>query len=120
NGSKVTASKLPNPDHATGADWVVAGTADFNAEGSLHTLWYNEVPGHVVIWYMNAALQRLWGVTTTPASFGCCEWRPVAVGDFGKGAGGVLNSPDIVWQNHTTHEVVVWFMDFNGTLTSAT
>jgi hypothetical protein len=117
NGHTRTASILPNPDHATGAGWVVAGTADFNGDGARDILWYNQTSGNLVIWYMNAALQRLWSAPTTPSSFGCCEWRVAAVGDFGKGRAGVLNSPDIVWQNHTTHDLVVWFMDFTGTRT---
>jgi hypothetical protein len=67
---------------------------------------------------MDGALQRITGAFTTPASVGASNWRAVAVGDFGKGAGGVWNTPDIVWQNDTSSRLVVWHMNSAGVRTS--
>ncbi len=110
----------PSPDQAVDANWEVVGLADFNNDGTRDFLWYNQTSRKLVIWYMNAALQRITGVFTNPTTVGSLAWRVVAVGDFGKGggAGAVWNTPDIVWQNDSSGKIVVWHMDAAATRTS--
>ena len=48
------------------------------------------------------------------------NWKALAVGDYGKGPGGVYDAQDIVWQNDTSKRVVIWYMDHAGNRTSGT
>lgn len=118
DGNAKIGNIVPTPDQAVNANWEVAGTADFNNDGFRDVLWYNQTSGNIVIWYMDAAVVRITGGFTTPSSVGSTAWRVVAVGDYGKGPSGVLNTTDIVWQNDSSHRLVVWNMDFTGTRTS--
>jgi hypothetical protein len=118
NGINKTGSIVPNPDQAVDANWDLVGTADFNHDSFPDFLWYNQTSGSIVIWYMNQMVQRITGGFTNPASVGSANWKAVAVGDFGKGTGGVWDAPDIVWQNDTSHKVVIWYMDHAGNRTS--
>ncbi len=108
---------IPSPDQAVDANWEVVGAADFTGDGARDLLWYNGVSGNLVIWAMNSAVVRVNGFFTSPASAGGANWRPVAVGDFGRG-GGPAGTPDIVWRNSTSGRLVVWYLDFAGQRTS--
>src|SRR6185436_2605607 len=93
NGRHKTGNITPSPDFAVDGNWDVAAAADFNGDGNRDLLWYNQTTGKLVLWYMNAAVQRITGLFTTPDSVGNNNWRVVAVGDFGKGPGaGVYNT----------------------------
>jgi hypothetical protein len=118
NGLTKVGSIFPDPDHAADANWEVVGAADFNDDTHRDLLWYNVTSGRLVIWYMNASVVRTLGTFTNPNGVGNNNWKALAVGDYGKGAGGVFGAQDIVWQNETSYKVVVWHMDFAGNRTS--
>jgi len=118
SGATKTGTIIPSPDQAVSANWEVAAAADFNGDFYRDLLWYNQTTGKIVIWYMNASVVRTAGTFTTPASVGNNNWRVVAVGDYGKGAGGSSQTNDIVWQNDNSLKVVVWHMDLAATRTS--
>ncbi len=120
NGAAKVGSIIPSPDQAVDANWEVAGAADFNGDGNRDLLWYNQTSGRIVLWFMNASVVRITGQFTNPSSVGNNNWRTVAVGDYGKGPGGVYDTNDIVWQNDTSKRVVVWFMDKAGNRTGGT
>ncbi len=111
---------IPSPDQATDANWEVAAAADFNGDGNRDLLWYNQTTGKIVLWWMNSSVVRTTGQFTNPTSVGNNNWKVVAVGDYGKGAGGVYDAQDIVWQNDTSQRVVVWYMDKSGNRTNGT
>ncbi len=118
DGATKVSNIIPNPDQAANANWEVAAAADFNADGARDLLWYNQTSGNIVLWYMNASVVRLSGVFTNPPSVGNNNWVVRAVGDFGKGAGGVYDTQDIVWQNATSKKIVIWHMDHAANRTS--
>ncbi len=120
NGSAKIGNIIPAPDQAVDANWEVAGATDFNGDGNRDLLWYNQTTGKIVLWFMNASVQRITGQFTNPASVGNNNWKVLAVGDYGKGAGGVYDTQDVVWQNDTSKKIVVWFMDLAGNRTNGT
>jgi hypothetical protein len=115
---------VPVPDQAADLNWAVAAALDFNDDGRRDLLWYNATSGKIVIWYMNAAVQRISGAFTTPSSAGNNNWKVVAAGDFGKGPvtsgapAPVFGAPDIVWRNASSGKLVVWHMDLAGRRTA--
>ena len=120
NGNAKTGNIIPSPDQAVDANWEVTGAADFNGDGHRDMLWYNQTSGKIVLWLMNASVARVTGQFTNPSTVGNNNWRVVAVGDYGKGPGGVYDTQDVVWQNDTSKKVVVWFMDLAGNRTNGT
>jgi hypothetical protein len=113
NGVQKTGNIIPSPDQAVDGNWGVVGAMDFNGDGHRDLLWYNASSGNLVVWTMDANVVRLSGFFTNPASAGGANWRPVAVGDYGRG-GGPAGAPDIVWRNATSGKLVIWFMGLAG------
>lgn len=70
-------------------------------------LWHNKVTGGTRVWVMNGT--NTVNEITLPATSDDTTWKPVGTGDF-NGDG----QPDIVWQNETTGQNAVWYM--NGTI----
>jgi FG-GAP-like repeat len=118
DGAAKTGNITPSPDQAVDANWEVAAAADFNGDGTRDLLWYNQTSGKIVLWHMNASVVRTSGVFTNPASVGNNNWVVRAVGDYGRGAGGVYDAQDIVWQNSTSKKIVIWHMDKAANRTS--
>ena len=48
--------------------------------------------GKIVLWWMNGSVQRVTGGFTTPTNAGDNNWKVVASGDYGLGAGGLMTS----------------------------
>ncbi len=78
----VTAAVFPSFAAASlvsGPDWRIAGTADFNRDGSQDILWRNQATGDMVVWYMRGStLLSEQEIETAPGS----SWDVVGVGDF--------------------------------------
>jgi hypothetical protein len=117
DGPAKIGSIVPSPDQAVDANWGVAGAADLNGDGHRDLLWYNQTTGKIVAWYMDGAMVRLTGAFTNPPGVGNNNWKVVALSDYGRG-GGPAGTHDIVWQNDTSLNVVVWHMDLAGNRTS--
>lgn len=118
NGSAKVGNIVPSPDQAVDPNWEVAGATDFNGDGATDLLWYNRTSGKIVMWFMDSSVVRITGQFTNPASVANNNWRALAVGDYGRGAGGLHGTQDILWQNDTSKRVVVWYMDQAGNRTS--
>ncbi len=110
----------PSPDAAVDANWQVVAAFDANRDGASDLLWFNSSSGNIVFWYMNAAVVRTSGGFTTPANAGDNNWKVVASGDYGVGAGGQAGTYDLVWRNDTSGRLVVWYMNTSGVRTAGT
>jgi hypothetical protein len=115
NGYHKIGNIVPVPDAAADANWDVVGAQDVNRDGRVDLLFYNNTSGNVVVWYMDANVQRITGGFTTPPSAGSSAWKVVASGDFGRGTGAerpaVTGGIDLIWQNQVSSKLVVWHMN---------
>ncbi len=112
------ASLTPSPSQAIDANWEIVGALDVDLDGASDLLWYNATSGRTVIWFMDAAVQRVTGRFTDPPAAGNNNWKVLAVGDYGVGAGGQPETRDLVWRNATSGRFVVWHLDLTGLRTS--
>ena len=87
--------------------WRIAGTGDFNGDGTTDILWHDAY-GDVTIWMMSAgSIAQGVSVGNLPTN-----WSIVGTGDFdGDGI------TDILWRN-TAGDVLIWLMNSNGTSSS--
>ncbi len=118
NGTARTGSLTPNPSQAVDANWEIVGALDVDLDGATDFLWYNSTSGRTVLWFMDPALQRITGRFTEPPAAGNNNWKVLAVGDYGVGAGGQPETRDLVWRNATSGRFVVWHLDLAGVRTA--
>jgi hypothetical protein len=88
------------------ATYAVVGTGDFYGNGSNALVLENRADGSIVFWYTggtnNATITGGEYCSVVPYA----GWRVVGVGDF-NGDG----KSDLVFQNQTTNQVAVWYMN---------
>jgi uncharacterized protein (TIGR03790 family) len=90
--------------------WSLVGTADFNHDGIPDLLWQNDISRQVVIWYMSGSGTSGAHTFAWLSQNGVPGWSIAAVGDFNHDG-----TPDVVWQNDSTRQSVVWYLSQNGT-----
>jgi peptidyl-Asp metalloendopeptidase len=90
--------------------WQIQGLADFNSDGKLDVLWRNTSTGQLYVWFMNGPSQ-VNGSFLTPSA-AANAWQVRALADFDANG-----TADILWQNQSTGQLYVWFM--NGTTQSS-
>ncbi len=115
NGTTHVSDLTPSPAQAASSSWRIVATADFDGDTHPDLLWWNNVSGRTVLWYLDASLTRIGSRFTNPVDQGGATWEARAAADFGKGP--ARNQPptvDVVWRNNTTGELVVWWMDRTG------
>jgi aromatic ring-cleaving dioxygenase len=107
NGFDMVLYSSLRPSFSGSPDWKVVGTADFDGNGSSDLLFQNSSTGQLVYWLMNR-FSLIQPGFISPSDPGSPLWRVVGLADF-NGDG----QPDILFQNSSTGDLVVWLM--NGT-----
>src|SRR5438876_3292632 len=85
--------------------WKIAAASDFNRDGHPDLLWQNDATRQVTVWYMGGAQGTTFLGWNYVSSAGVPDWTVRGAADF-NGDG----FPDLVWQNDTTHQAVVWYL----------
>jgi hypothetical protein len=103
NGTTYQGQGTPSIPRIADTNWKLKGTADFDRDGRFDALWHNEATGELRFWRMNGASV----LTLMPHSIGLVanDWKVAAIGDANNDLW-----PDIVWQNYTTGQLVLWAM----------
>ena len=78
---------------------------DFNGDGKPDLVWQNAATRQAVVWYMGGAQGNLSQGWSWLSAAGAPGWTLAGAGDF-NGDG----KPDLVWQNDSSRQVVVWYM----------
>jgi hypothetical protein len=90
--------------HNVPPSYRIVGVADFNRDGRVDLLWQDTVQGLVGVTFLDGT--RILGVSgLTPAAVSP-TWVVRGVADHDRDG-----NPDLVWQNLTTGELYVWFMN---------
>jgi len=90
--------------------WRIGAIADFNGDGYSDLFWVNDATRQAVVWYMGAAGGNVEQSWEWISPYGVPGWSLVGAADFNHD--GV---PDLLWQNDTTRQVVIWYMSGAGT-----
>ena len=91
--------------------WSLVGAADFNGDGIPDLLWQNDTTQQVVIWYMSGPATNGAHTWAWLSSSGVPGWGIKAVADFNHDG-----TPDVVWENNSTGQSVIWYLGENGTV----
>jgi hypothetical protein len=92
--------------------WRVVAATDFNADGHPDLVWQNDQTRQLVVWYMSGPDGNEflgWNWLSDRGALGLPGWTVVATGDFD-----LDGHPDVVWQNETTREAIVWYIGEGG------
>lgn len=93
-------------------NWLVAATADFNADGQPDILWRNSTSNKLVIWTMNGTA-KLGNIIPSPDAAVDGNWQVVGAADADGNA-----TPDLIWYNTSSGKVVQWLMNASVARTS--
>jgi len=85
--------------------WTVICAADINGDGHLDLIWQNDSTHRVAVWYMGGAQGNVYQSWAWLSSGDMPGWTVVGVADVN--SDGYL---DLIWQNDSTQQVVVWYM----------
>ena len=101
----------------TDPNWRLVGAGDFNRDGNMDLVWWNNSTSAVYLMLLDASYNKitvdagkgasgfLKGIID-PGTAGGTNWAPAAIGDY-NGDG----YADILWRNTATGDVYMMFMD---------
>jgi predicted phosphodiesterase len=100
DGTQVLAGSGPLPGKS--GRWVLAGTGDFDANGTSDMLWRHKTTGETTIWLMDGAEHLSSGALPVLSP----QWKVAGTEDFdGDGRS------DILWRKSLGVQSMIWFMD---------
>jgi hypothetical protein len=82
-----------------------AAQRNFNGNGKADLVWQDNISRQATVWYMGGDQGNILEGSNWLTTSDVPDWAIVGVADF-NGDG----KPDLVWQNDTTRQVVVWYM----------
>jgi hypothetical protein len=107
NGAQVLGGSNAGPGGPAG--WTIAGSGDFDADGTADVLWQDASAGGTQTW-----ISEMNGPTALPGSTsgpsGPAGWTVAGIGDF-DGDG----HADILWQDASASGTQTWISEMNGT-----
>jgi VCBS repeat protein/all-beta uncharacterized protein len=105
NGFNATAAMLLSVPRMTDPNWVIAGAGDVNGDGAADLVWQNKANGMLGVWLLDGAtVVGQAGLSVLAVSN--LSWKIHGVGDV-NGDG----KADLLWQNESTGELGVWYLD---------
>jgi hypothetical protein len=92
--------------------WRIAGTGDFNSDGSTDILWHNTATGVLKAWLMRGTIvmnyaEVSWQVAESSG------WKIVGTGDFNRDG-----YSDVLWHHGGTGQVSAWLLNGATVITS--
>jgi hypothetical protein len=105
NGFNATAGLLLSVPRMTDSNWVIAGAGDVNGDGMADLVWQNKANRMLGVWLLDGAAVIGQSGLSIPA-VSSLNWKIHGVGDV-SGDG----KADLLWQNESTGELGVWYLD---------
>jgi hypothetical protein len=87
-------------------DWRVVSVVDLNGDGHVDVVWQNDSTRQAVVWYMGGAQGDQVQFSDWISNGSLPGWTIAGMTDL-DGDG----HPDLLWQNDSTRQVAVWYMD---------
>ncbi len=85
--------------------WTLAAVADVNSDGHPDLIWQNDTTRQVAVWYMGGSGGNVYQSWAWLDPVGQTGWTVVGDADIN-----LDGTPDLIWQNDTSGQVVVWYM----------
>jgi hypothetical protein len=104
NGAGMGGGATP-PPATVSAPYTGGNGPDLNGDGKIDLVWLNDSTRQAVVWYLGGLQGNTFQRWDWLSSAWISGWTIVGTRDF-NGDG----KPDLVWQNDTTQQVVVWYM----------
>ena len=103
SGDSILSWALLAADNVAG--WTLAGTGDFDGNGSIDLVWQNDATRQALVWYMGGAqgTSILWWDWL--ATSGVTGWRLAGTSDLNRD-----RRIDLIWQHDSSRQVLVWYM----------
>lgn len=95
---------VPLDPSAMTADWTVAAVGDLTGDRKSDLLWRHSASGELRYWAMDG-VRRVGQGPVSSSSVPDLGWRVVGVWNVDQDG-----QPDVVWQNHSSSALVVWYM----------
>ncbi|MBF0344039.1 MAG: SBBP repeat-containing protein [Nitrospirae bacterium] len=105
NGTKINSGD--NTVTFNDANWQYKGKGDFDGDTRSDILWQNTATGQLTIWFVNnTSIKSVDSIKMGGSIFLADQnWQIKGIGDFDSDG-----NSDILWQNTSSGEVVIWFM----------